>query len=164
MAYLTLTEFKAMARLPASYVDEVEATAPGFTALQLDLESAHIDSKLSKRYAVPFDPVSKAPLIVKRWLVDLVSVQLWLRRGLDGTQLDAQVYIDAAEQARKDLLDAADAKDGLIELPLRSDALTTSGISKPRLRSYSETSPFVGQRIQRQRGREEDANGTGTKH
>lgn len=148
-----------MARLPSEIVDVIETSSPGFTELQLELESAYIDSLLSKRYLVPF--VLSAPLVVMRWLVDLVSLQVWLKRGFDGTQVDAQIYIDAATHAREDLRQAADAKDGLFELPLRADVPSAGG--KPTIHSYSETSPFLGQRIQRVRGRAEDYQGTGTR-
>jgi len=166
-AYLTVEEFKMRARLPPEYVDYVETCSRGFVQLTLELESAYIDGRLSKRYAVPFDPNLPAPLCVQRWLVDLVSLQVWLRRGLDATQMDADIYVNAAEAARNDLKEAADGDKGLWDLPLRVDALTpdtVSGIRKPKVRSYSETSPFVGQRIQRTRGREEDGNGRGTRH
>lgn len=167
MAYLTYDEFKARARLPPEYIDGVSACSRDFVTLTLELESAYIDGRLFKRYAVPFDPNLPAPLCVQRWLVDLVSLQVWLRRGMDATQMDADLYAKAAEQARLDLKEAADSDTGLWDLPLRVDTTTentVSGIKKPKLRSYSETSPFVGQRIQRTRGREEDRNGRGTGH
>lgn len=161
-AYLTLDEFKALAPLPAEYIDAVEVCSAGYTELQLSYESAYIDSLLSKRYAVPFDPTKPYPLILKRWLSALVSLQIWLRRGLDATQQDAEIYIEAAKQARLDLTAAANAQDGLFELPLRGD-LPGIGTVRPKPTSYSETSPFLSQRIQATRGREEDANGHGTR-
>jgi hypothetical protein len=162
-AYLTVDEFKMRARLPPEYVDNVETCSRGFVQLTLELESSYIDGLLAKRYAVPFDPNLPAPLCVQRWLVDLVSLQVWLRRGLDATQMDADIYVAAAEQARKDLAEAA--KDGFWELPLRVDTSMNevNGIKRPKVHSYSETSPFLGQRIQRTRGREEDGNGRGTR-
>jgi hypothetical protein len=161
MAYLATARFKAMARIPQDYVDAVEMASPGWTQLQLDLESAYLDSLLAKRYVVPFHPVN-TPLIILRWLVDLVSIQVLKKRGFDATQLDAEQYVADAVNARKDLGEAANSETGLFELPLRSDS-PLSGISKSRVKSYSETSPFLGQRLQRARGRDEDVNGTGTR-
>lgn len=162
--YLTLAEFRAMARLPAEYIDAVELAASGYTGLQLQLETAYIDSILAKRYLTPFltNGLPNAPLVVRRWLVDLVTLQVWLKRGLDATQQDAEIYLESARLAKEELQAAANAQDGLYELPLRADNQNL-GTAKPRVHSYHETSPFLRARLQRCQGREEERQGRGTR-
>jgi hypothetical protein len=82
------------------------------------------------------------------------------RRGHDSTDASSTTYTTYAERARTELLAAANAETGLFDLVL----LDGSGISKGGMISYSETSPFLGARLQRANGRREDAAGSGTLH
>lgn len=120
--------------------------------------SAWIDSRLVKRYAAPFD--SPYPVAVKGWLNRIVTLRCYLRRGVDsGDRQVAEIKLDA-ENAQAEIKEAADAKDGLYELPLRADT-TATGAKRGTPRVYSEASPYVGFDVQQARGRNEDANGSG---
>lgn len=158
--YLTVAELKLRALVPPEYVDALEIASAGFIDAQLQLESAYIDSRLRKRYDAPFS--SPYPVAVQRWLVARVQVTVYLRRGVDAT--DAQ-YIEIQkryDKAESELEEAANAKDGLFDLPLRANT-TTTGISKGSPRAYSESSPFVWKDQQACNGKREDAQGRGTR-
>lgn len=158
-AYLTRAAFKLLTVMPAIDVDALETEASGWVDAQLALISARIDSRLRKRYAVPF--TAPAPTAVTDWLARLVTLQCYLRRGVDST--DAQfVQIKAdADAATAELKEAADAKEGLFELPLRADT-DANGVTRGGPLAYSEQSPYVWTSQQGTTGREEDANGSGT--
>lgn len=146
MAYLDLNTFKLLTLAPSTYVDEMETEQAGWMGAQLDYWSAWIDSRLSKRYNVPFS--SPPPLAVKMWLARIVTLQLYLKRGVDAT--DNQ-YVDIREAdkiARDEIKEAADAVGGLFDLPLRSDT-TATGITKPAPQFYSEGSPYTWTDLQK---------------
>jgi hypothetical protein len=158
-AYLTLVEFKNLSVMPSGFVDEIEAVSPGWTLTQLTLESARIDARLSKRYAVPFD--LPAPICVQGWLAKIVTESAYRKRGYDPTDAQGRMYVADRDTAIAEIKEAADAIDGLFDLPLRAD-LTASGISKGGPRAYSEQSPYVFTDAQRRVGVNEDSNGGGT--
>lgn len=131
---------------------------PGWVDGQLQYWSAWIDSRLAKRYATPFD--TPYPVAVKGWLNRLVTLRVYLRRGVDpGDRQVAEIKLDA-ESAQAEIKEAADAKDGLYELPLRADT-TAGGVKRGTPRVYSEASPYVGFDVQKERGRREDGTGSG---
>ncbi len=158
-AYLTVAAFKLLSVMPAEFVDAIEAVTPGWTAAQLELESARIDSRLRKRYEVPFG--SPAPVEVQGWLANIVTLRAYMRRGFDPTDQQAVQYKADADTAIAEMKEAADSNEGLFDLPLRADS-TASGIVKGGPRVYSETSPYVGFDVQAGIGRNEDNAGGGT--
>lgn len=159
MGYITVERFKDLTTLPAEYVDELEVLRAGWLAAQIDAESAWIDARLGKRYATPFDPISP-PVMVERWVAWLVTMNAWSRRGYDPNTADIQPTLDGFKQAKEEIKEAADAVDGLFELPLRSDT-TAQGISRGGPRTYSEASPYVAFDDQSCNGRYEDTMGQG---
>lgn len=156
-SYLTLEEFSAMSLAPASFIAEIESYAPGWTLSQLEDASRWIDARLRKRYAAPFS--EPYPRQVQAWLARLVTVRVFLRRGVDPLDRQFEVILQDAEDAKKEIAEAADSVTGLFDLPLASGA---SGISKGGPLYYSEQSPYVWMTRQGFIGREEDRNGEGT--
>jgi len=159
LQYLTLDEFRVRTRLPIEYVNQAEQASPGYVDACLQDQSSYIDSRLFKRYATPFK--LPYPIAVIRWVVQLVTLDVWLKRGFNPTDLDAQVYRDLYNTAITELAEAANAETGLFELPLRADTEAT-GIHHRTTRSYTQSSPYVWKRDQYRRGRTEDRNGGGT--
>lgn len=161
MGYLTtLAEFKARSTMPSEHIDEIEATQPGWILSQVESVSRlDIDSRLRKRYAVPFE--SPYPEAAMTWCARLVTPLCWERRGYDPTD-ESMVRADLRrDEAKAEIKEAADSAEGLFDLPLRSNT-TATGISKGAPLGYSEQSPYVGFDRSRETGRDEDFNGSGT--
>jgi hypothetical protein len=116
-----------------------------FLDAQLVAASSFINSQLGKRYAVAFD--TPAPAVLKLWLATLVTPWVYWKRGVDPS--DAQMVALEAEatKAREDIAKAADAVEGLFDLPLRQDT-TTTGIAKGAPLAYTEWSPYTHLDIQ----------------
>lgn len=156
MAYLTLEEFGLLSVFAG--VATLEAEVPGFIEAQLEAVSADIDSRLRKRYAVPFG--SPAPHTIRRWLSRLVARECYLRRGIDPTDPQWTSIEAAATKAEEEIKEAADAENGLFDLPLLSTS-NASAVMKPGVISYIETSPYVWRDRQVRDGRDDDARGEG---
>lgn len=157
--YLTVERFVVLTAMPGVQVDRLETMAPGWLASKLTARSRWIDARLAKRYATPF--VAPVPEVVEDWLARIVTLQAYLRHGVD--QLDEQfqeIKADAAA-AIDEIKEASEAANGLFDLPLRADA-PGSAITKGAPYIYSEKSPTVWTRMQRARGREERLAGRGT--
>ena len=155
-SYLDVAGFKLLTLAPAQLVDDIETAAPtgqpGWLDSQLSYWSAWIDSRLSKRYAAPF--AAPYPVAVTGWLARIVTLQLYLKHGVDAT--DNQ-YNDIREQdtvARAEIKEAADSETGLFELPLRADT-TASGISKGAPFFASDASPYKWTDDQMQQAKDE---------
>jgi glutaredoxin len=157
--YLTLDPFKAITVAPAEFVDAIETVAPGWIDAQAGLISAWVDAQLRKRYDAPF--ASPYPVAVTGWVSRLLTLKVFLRRGVDATDAQFAEIKNDADEAKKEIKEAADAENGLYDLPLRQDT-TASGISKAGPLSYSEQSPYVWADRQADIGRNEDMNRGGT--
>lgn len=159
-AYLDADAFATLSLMPSELIDELETASSGWLDAQLEMWSAKIDARLVKRYAVPFT-TEPYPLAVRGWLAQIVTYRAYLRRGVDPT--DAQMVEIKADHdnAWAEIKEAADATDGLFELPLRQDT-SASGIVKSATLAYSEQSPFVAFDAQADAGRNEDSNRGGT--
>lgn len=157
--YLTLADFRALSLMPSNDVDELEARAPGFILAQCEVASADIDARLRKRYAAPFE--APYPVKVKAWCARLVTRVAYMKRGVDPTDPQFSAYVADAETAMAEIKEAADAKDGLFDLPLRADT-TSTGLRAPAPLGYTEASPYVWTDAQVATARDEDAAGEGS--
>lgn len=144
--YLSVAEFKTRALIPASFVDDIEDQEPGWTAAQLDFLTARINAQLKKRYSVPF--AAPYPVTAQLWLEAMVTERVLLRRGVDATDQQASHLFALADKARQELEAAADAKDGLYELPLNEDDSDTA-VTKGSPLGYVEYSPYTWRTNQR---------------
>lgn len=153
MSYLDLAGFKALSLMPDEDIDALEARYPGFVAAQLADRSGWIESRLRKRYAVPF--ALPYPDTVKGWLASIVTVRAYLKRGVDPTDEQWLEVKKQADDALAEIKEAADGELGLFDLPLRADT-TATGISKGGPYVYSEQSPYVWTDQQADVGRSED--------
>lgn len=152
-AYLDTPTLKLLSIIPPDYLDFIESSQAGWTAKVLERWSAWIDARLAKRYATPFG--SPAPIAVQGWLSDIVTHEAYLKRGIDPTDQQVQDVAGARKRAEEEIKEAADAKDGMFELPLRADT-TAQGISKGAPLFYSETSPYHTWSEQAADGKAED--------
>lgn len=160
MPYLTRETFRLISSAPSTVIDDVDAVNPGFVERHLERVSSYVDSRLRKRYAVPF--ASPVPLVIERWIATLVTREVLLKRGLDPLDQQWPEYTAAAERSEKELLEAANSDTGLFDLPLRDDAPAGTGVARGGPYVYSEASPFVAFDEQRRAGIGEDCFGRGT--
>ena len=158
-AYLTTTEFALYSTVPVEYLSALDTVAPGWLAQQLETWSRQIDARLSKRYATPF--AAPYPEVVKAWLARIVAVRVYLRRGVDATDMQfAEMQADGT-RALDEIKEAADSNTGLYDLPLVQGS-ASSGVSRGGPFGYSEQSPHVWMDGQARTGRYEDSNGGGS--
>lgn len=139
MGYLSVAEFKIRTVMPQQDVDTLELSEPGFLQQTLDDWSEEIDTRLSKRYDVPFK--APYPKTIIRWLVTIVTPIAYEKRGWN-PQTDGATIREDAKTAKDEIKEAAEAEKGLFELPLISDS-SKSGVTKGGPYGYSEASPYV---------------------
>lgn len=145
MAYMTTDQFKARSIMNPDDVDQLNTD--GFVDGLLEDYSSYVWSRLSKRYA-PFDAAS-VPQVILVWLTALVQLDCYMRLGFSpSSEMDGQI-VAKADQAKADLLEAANSETGLFGIPLRQDTPGTSGISKGRPIIKHDTSPYDWIRNQR---------------
>lgn len=144
--------------MPKLDVDAVEADVSGFTQSRLDTNSAKIDTRLRKRYAVPFSSLVPYPEAALEWLTKITTYELYLKRGVDPSDQTLALVKADKEQADAELKEAADSKDGLFDLPILNTADSTA-ISKGGPIVYTETSPYTAFDAQWRDGVNEDRNG-----
>ena len=81
------------------------------------------------------------PGAVIAWLVSMVTGDVLVRLGTNPADSGAQMFFDDRDRAVAQIKEAADGKDGLLDLPVSEDqgsAVTTGGVM-----SYSESSPYT---------------------
>lgn len=154
-AYLTITKFKGLTVMPSSFVDAIETAQAGWLDTQFLYWSDWINTRLRKRYAVPF--VAPAPLAVEGWLARIVTVRAFLKRGVNPTDEQYADIKKDCDDALAEIKEAAESEVGLFDLPQRAN-VDTSGISQGNPLSYSEQSPYSWTDVQGQAGRFEDDN------
>lgn len=160
VAYLDIDLFKERTIMPSAHVDEVETVHPGFWSIQFEIVSRKIDSRLRKRYAVPFADAT-IPETVRLWTTQIVTFRGYMRRGVDQSDAQFELVKNDHDDAWKEIAEAADGEAGLFDLPL-VDAEDASAITRQPTRAYSESSPYVGFSKQADAGHEEDADRDGT--
>lgn len=139
-AAITVAEFAARTVMPSEDVDRLETQYAGFLDAQIASAQAWIDARLSKRYAIPF--ASPVPEVYLGWIVALVTLQAYQRRGWNPTSAENTLVIEAVKQAKDEIKEAADSATGLYELPLRQDRPGVSGVTYGGPLGYSEASPW----------------------
>lgn len=159
MSYLDLAEYKKYSVLPSGDIDDVETVQAGWVDRRLRAISNAVDARLRKRYSVPFS--SPYPDQVCDWVARLMDPLTLRKRGVDATD-EQYVSIEAeASMAREEIKEAADANEGLFDLPAL-DTADASAISKGGPLGYSEASPYVGGDVQVYYARDEDRDGWGS--
>ncbi len=147
-AYLILAEYRdKYSIVPGSYIDEIETEYAGWIDAKLAMWSQWLDAKLSKRYVTPFS--APVPLIVCGWLARLIDPETMRKRGVDATDLQYADVRQSAIDAMTEVKEAADAVNGLYDLPLLANSPAGStGIVRPMPRAYSEPSPYQWTTVQ----------------
>ena len=159
MSYLDLAEYKNYSVLPSVDIDDVETIQSGWIDRKLQAISRSVDARLRKRYAVPFS--SPYPDAVCDWVARIMDPLLLKKRGVDATDEQFVSIDEDAKAAKEEIKEAANAEEGLFDLPAL-DTADSSAISKGGPLVYSETSPYVWTDIEEETGRDEDRDGWGS--
>ena len=128
--YLALASYRSKTTIDGSLVDLCVAKGKD-VAWWLESASAQINTRLAKRYAVDFASPGPVPDQIIFWLIRLVNIDVWeCAGGLPEGREDG--WADAArKQVYEEIKEAADAENGLYELPLRNtDTLGNSAVNK----------------------------------
>jgi hypothetical protein len=150
MAYLTPAQYFELTLVPQDRLDALQARYPQFLEAQLAGKSGVIDALLRKRYVAPFEAPYPEP--VKQWLWRMLDPIAYLKIGVDASDEQVSEIIADGQRVLVELKEAADAKEGLYDLPLRADTVT-SGLVKPTVLTQSDPTPYVGLRTQATRAR-----------
>lgn len=166
MLYLDLNRFKELTIMPGTDVDALEALEAGWILRQVERVGSAINARLVKRYAVPFGadgtPRTDVPGIIEDWIVAIVTLRAYAKRGFNPSDAMADVAIvQPAAEAEAAIKEAANSETGLFELPLL-DSDVVGGVTKTGPLAYTETSPFVWTDVQSEAGYAEDAARSGT--
>lgn len=145
--------------MPAALSNQLQTERPGWIDARLEHRSRFIDSRLSKRYAVPFDETNP-PLVVVDWLIALVTLDAYGALGVSVTsEMDQRLIVAPFDLTMSQLQEAADSEKGLFDLPISQTTGTTDGVSRGGPLAYAETSPYIAFDQQIWTGRQEDQNG-----
>ncbi len=152
-AYLSVSDYKlTYSIVPGSYIDTIETDYPNWVDTRLNALSQWLDARLAKRYVTPFE--SPPPLAICNWLARLLDPEVMRKRGVDATDLQYADVRQSAIDAMAEVKEAADAVNGLYDLPLLANSTAgSSGIVRPMPRSYSEASPYEWTTVQTNRVR-----------
>lgn len=158
MALLSIAQLRTMSVMPP---EDVDGHDPAFVDGRIAYHESRITARLAKRYATPFS-AANPPKCVVGWLVDLVTLDCYVRRGFNPSAQQDGLIESAARRADAEVLEAANSETGLFDLPLRADTVGASGVTLGGPLSYSEQSPYVWMDIQAAEGRADDQRGRGS--
>ena len=132
-------------------IEELETSVPGaFDAIALAV-SRMFDARLSKRYQTPFDPVPEA---LKYHVTQVVVFELFKKRGFNPSSEQDATISDARKESLEWLKEAADSKDGLVDLPIRETPTPdVSAILQAGPLGTSDDSPYSWIDVQAERMR-----------
>ena len=94
------------------------------------------------------------PEVILSWLTRVVGIDVWMKRGANPQDPGIQMYQEEKLRCLKRLEDAANGKDGLLDIPQNEDSdssVTTGGVL-----SASQASPYVWTDIEERDARRED--------
>ena len=129
--FATLADVKAQTVMPGGDVDQIESEDPGWILARARAIQSGIDSRLRKRYAAPFD--APVPGVVLGWLGSLLTLELYLHRGVNPSDQQILTIQAGADRAQAQIKEAADAVAGLYDLPLRADTTATGAVEPATL-------------------------------
>lgn len=125
--------------MPASDIANLDSNEPGFIDAMIAVRTSEIHSRVGKRYVRPFaDPI---PTVVLGWLGALVTVDMYLKRGTNPQDETLALIKELKDLATSQMKEAADAVEGLFDLPLNDDADPTA-ITKGEPLSSGDPSPY----------------------
>lgn len=140
VAYLDTAGFALRTMMPAGEVEALDIASPGWLATQLETVSDVINSRLRKRYAVPF-ALDSVPGVIVDMLVSIVTARAYVKRGVAPTDEQFGLVKEQADAALATLKEIADSNEGLYDIPIRDDS-TATGATLGGPLGYSEAGPY----------------------
>lgn len=130
-SYLSETEAVDISLLPRIVFEDISARDPDWSRKVLEnISAGTLDSRLAKRYAVPFD-LADPPAKVREWVSAIYDWSACLKRGVDITAEHWPAIEARYTAAVAEIREAADAKDGLFDLPLRDGDVSAISRAEP---------------------------------
>ncbi len=142
--YLTFATWKARSRLSSTDCDDIYAREQDKVDNSLADVTEWINSRLRKRYVEAELPTNRTILA---WCRDIVDLEVFILRGGNPSSAQDALYKERHDAAKAEILEAADAKEGKFDLPLKQD-VTETGISKGGPLASSEASPWAWTDVQ----------------
>lgn len=137
-------DFRTRTVMPDSSVDELWSRRSGYLEAAIAGAYADINARLRKRYATPF---AVKPEAVVRWMTRIVTPEAYRARGIDDADDQIETIDKDRERAYEEIKEAANAVDGLYDLPV-DPLLDATAISKGGPQGYSEASPYTWTDVQ----------------
>jgi hypothetical protein len=138
-------DFRTRTVMPDEDVDALWVSRPGFLEAAIQGALANITARLRKRYKTPFTAAGGSnprPEIVVVWQTKIVTPEAYRARGYNPADDQLKVLDEDRKQAFEEIKEAADAVDGLYDLPLL-ETEDASGIVKGAPLSSSDASPYA---------------------
>lgn len=137
--------------MPSEDIAALDVAEAGFIKTRIAVRTSEMHSRVGKRYARPF--AAPVPEIVLGWIGMLVTPDMYRKRGCNPQDATLELLEKDAELARAQMKEAADAVDGLFDLPL-VEGRDSTAISKGAPQACSDASPYAWMDQQAERARE----------
>lgn len=142
--YLTFETWKARSRLSSADCDDIYAREPTKVTTFLADTTEWINGRLRKRYNEALLPTHATIL---RWCRDIVDLEVFILRGGNPSSMQDSLYKEHHDTAKSEIKEAADAQNGLFDLPLKQD-VTSTGVALGGPLGYSEASSYTWTDVQ----------------
>ncbi|WP_434042247.1 MULTISPECIES: phage protein Gp36 family protein [Sorangium] len=147
--YVTVQDVMDLGILLQEDIDWLEQRYPGIVLRIATKVSGYVDGRLAKRYGVPFVTPYDDGLVDA--VAGIVAYRLYVKRGGKPEGTKAEAAVRAHDAAMAWITEAADSKDGLVELVrTQSSPRGETSVNKGGPLGYSEASPYTW--MDRQRG------------
>lgn len=157
LPYVDLAGFKNRTLIGASEVDYVEQDSPGYTVGRIAIRTSWIHGRLRKRYGASLPFGDPPPEILIGWIVDLVSLDVMRKRGINPQDPFLETLVANGDAAKAEIEEAANSETGLFDLP-SNNTIENSNVTTGGPLGYSETSPYKWMDLEARQGRFEDGN------
>jgi hypothetical protein len=137
--YLTFATWKARSRWGSDDCNDIYAREPDKVDNALADVTEWINARLRKRYDEAQLPTNRTIL---GWCRDIVDFEVFLFKGGNPSSMQDGLYKEKHDTAKAEILEAANAENGLFDLPLKQNVRDT-GIAKGGPLVYSEASPYT---------------------
>jgi phage gp36-like protein len=145
--YVTVQEVKDLGSMPAEDIDALETSYSDIVDRIATAVSGMFDARLIKRYAAPFE--APYPDALKMAVVQVVVYRLYRKRGYDPSSTMGDLIQKDHDDALAWLKEAADSKEGLVELPIRqATPPEATAVDSGGPLGYSEASPYAWMDVQ----------------